>query len=234
MMVRAPHMRPAPGVLALLVLVLALGLSWGCSWFGGGVSSDDFDALGGRVDRLEQAVFRGPPGAAAQTGPVPGGAQYPPGGAIAPLDPAFASAFGPGTGQKDPSGPKPSASERSRYDRAQSLLKGKRYSQAAVAFSEMLRDFPGGALAPNARYWLGECRYAAGDYPGAFLEFRQGFGDYPGSNKAPDFLLKMSYCQSLLGDGPGAMETLRRLLASFPDSDPARLVKSGRGRFAGI
>jgi tol-pal system protein YbgF len=229
MTVRKPRKRPAPWGLALSCLALSLALCWGCSWFGGGVSRDDFDGLEGRVGRLEQKVFPAPAAPALE-----GAAQYPPGGAAEPLNPAFAAAFGPGTGQKDPARPKPSASERSRYSKAQSLLKGKRYAQAAAAFSEMLRDFPGGALAPNARYWLGECRYAAGDYSGAFLEFRQGYGDYPASNKAPDFLLKMSYCQSLLGDGPGAMETLRRLLASFPDSEPARLVKSGRGRFAGI
>jgi TolA-binding protein len=60
-----------------------------------------------------------------------------------------------------------------------------------------------------------------------------GFSDHPGSNKAPDYLLKMSYCQSLLGDGPGAMESLRQLLSSYPDSDSAKMVRSGRSRFAG-
>jgi tol-pal system protein YbgF len=102
-----------------------------------------------------------------------------------------------------------------------------------MAFSEMLRDFPGGRLAPNARYWLGECRYAVGDFSGALIEFRQGLADYPQSNKAPDYLLKMSYCQSQLGDGPGAMESLRRLLSVYPESDSAKMVKSGRSRFTG-
>jgi tol-pal system protein YbgF len=158
---------------------------------------------------------------------MPPGAAYAPGG-VGAVDPAFAAALGPQSAQKV------SGTERSRYNQAQSLLKQKKYAQAATAFNDMLRDFPSGQLAPNARYWLGECRYAVGDYGGAFLEFRQGYHDYPQSNKAADCLLKMSYCQSLLGDGPGAMETLRILLANYPDSDSARLVTSGRGRFAGI
>jgi tol-pal system protein YbgF len=202
------------------VLAAAVALA-GCAERG--VTRDDFDGLTGRVDRLEQTVYRGE---AAVSGTV---GQFPPGAA----DPAFAAAFGP-TPADSGGGRAASASERSRYARARSLLAGKKYAQAAAAFGEMLRDFPGGKLAPNARYWLGECRYAVGDYQGAFLEFRQGYRDYPASNKAPDCLLKMSYCQSLLGEGPGAMETLRVLLANYPDSDSARLIASGRGRFAGI
>ncbi|MDR0355203.1 MAG: tol-pal system protein YbgF, partial [Deltaproteobacteria bacterium] len=200
------------------------------------------------VTRLEQKVF--PPAPPAALPPDAstlgqGAAAYPPGGAVEPLDPAFLAVFGPastGPAQSGAVGSPPlvapapaqaSASERSRYNQAQSLLKQKRYPQAAMAFSEMLRDFPGGRLAPNARYWLGECRYAVGDFSGALIEFRQGLADYPQSNKAPDYLLKMSYCQSQLGDGPGAMESLRRLLSVYPESDSAKMVKSGRSRFTG-
>ncbi|MDR3135078.1 MAG: tol-pal system protein YbgF [Deltaproteobacteria bacterium] len=211
--------RVCPG--SALILALALGLSMGCG--SKAVTKEEFDGLDGRVTKLEDTVYRG----AGSVGATGFGGQYPPGG-VAQQSSPFAEVFGPAPGQKS------SASERASYNRARSLLKQKKYSQAATAFSQQLSDFPGGSLAPNARYWLGECRYAVGDYSGAFLEFRQGFGDYPQSNKAPDYLLKMSYCQSLLGDGPGAMETLRILLAKYPDSDSARLVTSGRSRFAGI
>ncbi|MDR2368437.1 MAG: tol-pal system protein YbgF [Deltaproteobacteria bacterium] len=210
-------------------MALAMGLVFlaGCS--SKAVTQEEFSGLAGRVVKLEETVYRGggsQPGALG----APGLSQYPPGGTGA-VDPAFAAAFGPPPAQKAGG---VSGSERTRYNRARSLLKQKKYAQAATAFSELIRDYPGGTLAPNARYWLGECRYAAGDYSGAFLEFRQGYNDYPRSNKAADCLLKMSYCQSLLGDGPGAMESLRVLLANYPDSDPARLVTSGRGRFVGI
>jgi tol-pal system protein YbgF len=98
----------------------------------------------------------------------------------------------------------------------------------------MLADWPQGRLAPNARYWLGECHYAQGDFREAFMEFRQGINDYPSSAKAPDYLLKMAYCQSRLGDGPGAMESMRLLLDRYPESDSARMVQSGRSSFNGL
>jgi tol-pal system protein YbgF len=218
---------PAKEPVKTIVLALAALLLAGCA----SVSQEEFTGLAGRVDKLEQTVYRGQgsqlPGAGVGAGTV---GPFPPGG-VGAVNPAFAAAFGPPPTER---GGRASASERSRYNRARSLLKQKKWAQAATAFSEMLRDFPGGKLAPNARYWLGECRYAVGDWQGAFLEFRQGYHDYPTSNKAPDCLLKMSYCQSLLGDGPGAMETLRVLLANYPDSDSAKLIASGRGRFSGI
>jgi tol-pal system protein YbgF len=211
----------------MVTLLFCLGLLVGCS--SKAVTQDEFAGLSGRVDKLEGTVYGGRSPGSLGTPVADTGGAFP--GAIGTVDPAFTAALGPPQGKK---GSTASASERTRYNRARSLLKQKKYSLAATAFNEQLRDFPGGQLAPNARYWLGECRYAVGDFSGAFLEFRQGYADYPQSNKAPDYLLKMSYCQSLLGDGPGAMETLRVLLANFPDSDSARLVTSGRGRFRGI
>jgi tol-pal system protein YbgF len=208
----------------VLVLTMALGPVFGCA----SVTRDDFDGLSGRVDKLEQTVYQDQGVTTqSQVGLTP---QYPPGG-VAPLDPAFAAAFGPATEQKST---KSTSSEKSRYNQARSLLKQKKYAQAATVFSELIKEYPAGNFAPNARYWLGECRYAVGDYSGALQEFKQGYIDYPKSNKAPDYLLKMSYCQSLLGDGPGAMQSLRQLLDAYPDSDSARLVTSGRSRFAGI
>ena len=199
------------------------------------VPREEFDTLTGRVVRLEDTVYKGGRSQASNVSsqgsyaasPGYGSASqisYGPGG---PESGAFAAAI------EGSQPPKASGSERSRYNRAHSLLKQKKYPQAAQAFAEMLASNPRGSLAPNARYWLGECRYAAGDYEGALIEFRQGLADYPSSNKAPDCLLKIAYCQSLLGDGPGAMNSLNLLLASYPNSPSAQLVRSGRTRFGG-
>ncbi|MDR1487909.1 MAG: tol-pal system protein YbgF [Deltaproteobacteria bacterium] len=193
------------------------------------MAREEFDSLSGRVDKLETTVY-------AQSGALSYSAstnnfQGAPGFRQAQSNSLSPGTLSPTTVSPAAASPKPTASERTRYNQARALLKAKKYPQAANAFSQMLTDFPQGALAPNARYWLGECHYAVGDWQGAYAEFRQGYLDYPNSNKAPDYLLKMSYCLSLLGNGPAAMESLRQLLASYPDSDSAKLVKSGRTRF---
>jgi tol-pal system protein YbgF len=92
----------------------------------------------------------------------------------------------------------------------------------------MLAENPGGSLAPNARYWLGECHYAQGRYSQAAAEFLRCADDYPRTDKAADSLLKLSFSFDRLGDGPRAMAALDRLLGQYPNSNAAGLVKSGR------
>jgi tol-pal system protein YbgF len=192
----------------LLFFFLGLGL-YGC---GGAetVKRPEFDDLSGRVSTIEDIVISR----------RAGGETWGPGGAPGAPTPTSVNAA-----------PQASRDERARYNQAMSLLRRRDYQAAANSFASFLSDFPGGKLAPNARYWLGETYYARGDFQGALREFRQGFNDYPQSAKAPDCLLKMSYSLSKLGDGPGAMETLRVLLERYPNSNSAALVKSGRSRF---
>ncbi len=97
----------------------------------------------------------------------------------------------------------------------------------------MLNQHPGGRLAPNARYWLGECYYAQGRFREAAAEFQRCASDYPQSAKAPDALLTLSYSYDRLGEGPQAMAALDQLLSRYPRSNAAAMMKSGRGRFSG-
>ena len=223
------------GACAVIILLsLTLGA---CRSVGGGgyVGRNEFDNLSQRVSRLETTVqnmggnlpLLASGGSPSSDGsPVPAGGLLPPtdGGALlppagqAPLQTAQAPASG---------------SEKTLYQKGQSLLKQKKYDQAAAVFSQMLNQNPGGRLAPNARYWLGECRYAQGRFREAAAEFQRCAADYPQSAKAPDALLKLSYCYDRLGDGPQAMAALDRLLTNYPKSDAAGLMKSGRGRFSG-
>jgi tol-pal system protein YbgF len=95
----------------------------------------------------------------------------------------------------------------------------------------MLAENPGGRLAPNARYWLGECYYAQGRFREAADEFQRCADDYPQTDKAADSLLKLSFSYDRLGDGPRAMSALDRLLGQYPKSNAAGLIRSGRGHF---
>jgi tol-pal system protein YbgF len=182
------------------------------------VRRPEFEELKGRVTNVEDIVIgRRAQGAPPGSGAIPpgaGGAVYP--GAVPPPPVAASASTG---------------SERSRYNRALSLVRSRRYSDAAAAFQGFLTDYPNGRYSPNARYWLGEAHYARGDFQGALAEFQRGARDYPESAKAPDCLLKAAYSQSRLGDGTGAMETLRYLLERYPGSNSANMVRTGRSRF---
>lgn len=123
------------------------------------------------------------------------------------------------------------ADEKIVYQKGQSLLKQKKYDQAAIIFRQMLARNPQGKLAPNARYWLGECHYASGRYAEAAVEFQRCAADYPRSNKAPDSLLKLSFSYDRLNQGHQAMAALDQLFIHYPNSSSADMIKRGRGKF---
>ena len=51
-------------------------------------------------------------------------------------------------------------------------------------FSKIVAGAPRNALAPNARYWLGECHYSQKRFQEAIAEFEKVVQDYPDSHKA--------------------------------------------------
>ncbi|MDR2935222.1 MAG: tol-pal system protein YbgF [Candidatus Adiutrix sp.] len=184
------------------------------------VGWDEFDALARRMDVVEARV-----GLPSRGGGLPvlvstKGAGPAPAGRGLPV----------GHLQAAPGG-RPVSAEDAVYQEAQRLLKAGQYTQAAGVFSRMLAENPGGRLAPNARYWLGECYYAQGRYREAAGEFQRCADDYPKTDKAADALLKLSYSYNRLGDGHRAMAALDRLLGRYPNSNAAGLIKSGRGHF---
>jgi tol-pal system protein YbgF len=220
-------MRLAAKIIQIGFIWLSMGLALtACSLFGGDrpkpVERPEFEDLSARVVHLEDLVLKSPLSPWATPSPAAGLAVGPD---LAPGSPPLAAAAPQVAAM-------PSRSQDwARYQRALSQVRSRRYAEAAATFVAMLAENPQGSLAPNARYWLGECHYARGDFSSALAEFQRGFQDYPASGKAPDYLLKMSYCQSRLGDGHGAMESMRVLLERYPNSNSANLVKSGRSRF---
>jgi tol-pal system protein YbgF len=117
------------------------------------------------------------------------------------------------------------------YRQARALYLRGDYPSAAKMFARIAAQAPRHDLAPNARYWLGECYYSLGRYKDALAEFNGVLRYYPGSTKAPDAMFKMAYCYSALNDGPAAMNTMRELLERYPKSPAAKMVKAGRTSF---
>lgn len=211
--------------LRLALVVLALAVVFGCG--SRYVARPEFDDLRTRVGHLEATV------GGLTGGSLPlatsSGLKPPAAPAHSPLPPA-GSALLPPAGS---AAAKAGGSEKSIYQQGQSLLKQKKYDQAASVFGDQLRQYPAGSLAPNARYWLGECYYASGRWSSAAAEFQRCADDFPQSAKAPDSLLKLSYSYDKMGDGPQAMAAMDRLLTQYPRSSAAAMVKNRQSRFGG-
>jgi tol-pal system protein YbgF len=111
-----------------------------------------------------------------------------------------------------------SSDEASQYRLALDQYFGRNYAAALKAFSELQAQYPKGAYADNAEYWIGEARFAQGDYAGALASFRKVF-TFAGTEKADDAQLKIGYCHLRLNDRKKAEEEFRKLVSLYPSSE---------------
>jgi tol-pal system protein YbgF len=182
-----------------------------------------------RMHRLEAGGVTQTPAAGPGLAPAAGGyGDTQPGGTTAPgaasIAPAAAPASAPvAAGQGAPAlNP---AEERKAYDQGLELLKEGRYSDAATAFQNFLKQYPGSGYADNAQYWLGEVYYVTRDFDAALTEFNKVLTGYTGSAKAADAKLKMGYIQYERKDWAKARELLGQVVSTWPGTTSARLAQ---------
>ncbi len=117
------------------------------------------------------------------------------------------------------------------YDRALSLFRASKFNEAYRAFVEYIEQYPNGKMAPNARFWLGDCYYNQQEYELAILEYQKVLADYPKDAKAPAALLKQGLAFEKLKDNNTAKIVYKKLLAEYPKSEQ---VESAKNRIEAI
>ena len=128
--------------------------------------------------------------------------------------------------------PRPVGSDQDNYNAAFDLIQGRRYAEAATAFSNFLQAFPESPLADNAQYWLAETYYVQRQFQDALPEFERVINMYPQSAKLPDALLKIGYCNFELQRWDAARAALEQVSRQFPGTTAARLAVQRLERLA--
>lgn len=138
------------------------------------------------------------------------------------------SPVGPVSPANPPStiGPVPQADEKSSYQAAIDLVRGKRYEEAADAFSSFIQTFPDGSYTGNAYYWLGEVLVVKGDQQGALTAFGALLERFPQHRKEPDAKYKMGRLYRELGDSAKARNLLEEVVTGYPGSSAAKLAEA--------
>jgi len=112
------------------------------------------------------------------------------------------------------------------YERA---LKTIREDQDFVAGRELMETFlnryPGGDLAVNAAYWIGETYYAEKAYEKAILQFEEIIQKYAEQPKVASAMLKQAMAFDASGDKATGKLLLQRVIERFPLSDEAKKAK---------
>ena len=117
------------------------------------------------------------------------------------------------------------ASERKDYDAALEILKQGRYSEAAAAFQDFLKKYPGSSYADSAQYWLGEVYYVTREFPSALAEFGKVLNNYSSSSKMADARLKIGYIQYEMKNWTEARQSLTEVVQGYPGTTTARLAQ---------
>ena len=98
------------------------------------------------------------------------------------------------------------------------------YEKAMSIFNDVIKQYPKGEYADNARYWIGECFYAKGDYASAVASFNHVF-DFKNSPKADDAQFKIGMCYLKMGQSALAKEELKKLIDRYPASEYVERAK---------
>lgn len=113
--------------------------------------------------------------------------------------------------------------EKAIYDQAFSLIQEKRFDDALRVLKKQLADYPDGAYAANAQYWLGEVQMAQAQYEQAEASFSAVLKNFPDSQKVPDATYKLGRLADILGNKQKARDLLKSVIEKYPDSSASRL-----------
>ncbi len=85
------------------------------------------------------------------------------------------------------------------YNAALELYRNNQYQQAIAAFDRLIQRNPNHPLADNCQYWIGECRFAQGQYYQAIAEFNKVFA-HDSADKQDDAQLMLGLAYLKLGE----------------------------------
>jgi len=111
------------------------------------------------------------------------------------------------------------------YDQGLELFRASKFNEAYKTFSDYISKYPKGKMAPNARFWLGDCYYNQQEYELAILEYQKVIADYPSDPKAPAALLKQGLAFEKLKDNETAKIVYNKLMKEYPKSDQVETAK---------
>ena len=118
--------------------------------------------------------------------------------------------------------------ERKLYDAALELIHSRQYELAITQLQAVITQFPDGALAPNAYYWLGEVYAAKPDpeYELARQALAQVITYFPEHHKVPDAAFKLGKVYHLMGDCRRATELLSQVVNQQQGTSVATLAQT--------
>lgn len=112
------------------------------------------------------------------------------------------------------------------YNQAQGLYNQGDYNGAIAGFSQVIAASPGGGLAGNAQYWLGESLLAVGRPGEAANAFNAAWSMDPRGPRAPDSLMRLAQSLVAARQDRQACDAFARLVADYPGASAQMLRRA--------
>jgi TolA-binding protein len=112
----------------------------------------------------------------------------------------------------------------SKYQSALSDFNNRNYTRALETFQTLQQSSEQNEMIDNCAYWVGECRYALGDYRRAADAFGAVLA-MSGSDKADAALLMRGQCYAQLGRKADAKRDYRTLVDRYPNSSHVKQAR---------
>lgn len=122
-------------------------------------------------------------------------------------------------------GIKTNLSEFELYNKGIAKLQAQQYKSAASIFSAQLQNYPRGAKAGDAYFWLAETFYILNDLDSSAKSYESLFSLFPKHPRAPKALLKLIRVYQEKNDKTAAKSTLGKLVNLYPASPEAAEAK---------
>jgi tol-pal system protein YbgF len=116
------------------------------------------------------------------------------------------------------------AEEQKIYQTAYDYIKAKKYNDAVIALTDMLKKYPTGQFASNAHYWLGELYGLMGKNDKALDEFSLVLSKFPGSPRVSDAQLKVGLILAAQSKWPDAKRAFKTVINTYPGTASSRLA----------
>jgi TolA-binding protein len=116
------------------------------------------------------------------------------------------------------------SSSKKKYTQGITFFKQRRYVEARMTFSSLLTQGIEDDVADNCEYWIGECRFACGEYADAIHQFQKVLA-FESSNKKMDAYFMLGKTYEHTGDMEKARTVYKELIKKYPANGHAQIAK---------
>jgi tol-pal system protein YbgF len=111
------------------------------------------------------------------------------------------------------------------YQDGMDHLRRSSYASARIAFGDLLLNYPGSDVAPEAQYLIAESYAAERNLTAAETAYAAVVSKYPESPRAPEAMYKRARIFMEQGNNAAARPLLEQIIRQYPSSDVAEFAK---------